>query len=96
MIKKEYIEKIGTTQPESIILSVLEKEYDYCLTKEEIYERLPQLGDERVITISQLNTALKNMARYGREINIHYIKNRAYYSINIRWGVYGNFYKMYD
>ena len=96
MIKKEYIEKIGCTNPESVVLSILEKEYDYCLTKEEIYERLPQLGDERVITISQLNTALRNMVRYGRDVDINYVKNRAYYSLRVRWGVYGNFYKMYD
>ena len=84
MIKKEYIEKIGCTNPESVILSILEKEYDYCLTKEEIYERVPQLGDERVITISQLNTALRNMVRYGRDVDINYVKNRAYYSLRVR------------
>ena len=84
MIKKEYIEKIGCTNPESVVLSILEKEYDYCLTKEEIYERVPQLGDERVITISQLNTALRNMVRYGRDVDINYVKNRAYYSLRVR------------
>ena len=84
MIKKEYIEKIGCTNPESVVLSILEKEYDYCLTKEEIYERMPQLGDERVITISQLNTALRNMVRYGRDVDINYVKNRAYYSLRVR------------
>lgn len=81
MIKKEYIEKVGATNPEFAIFKVLEENFGYCLTKEEIYEHLPPLGDERILTIGQLNTALRNMVRYGKEVQVDYIRNRPYYSL---------------
>jgi copper homeostasis protein CutC len=81
MIRKDYIEQVGATNPEFAIYKVLEQNFEYCLTKEEIYERLPHLGDERVLTIGQLNTALRNMTRYSKDVQVDYVRNRPYYSL---------------
>jgi hypothetical protein len=81
MIRKDYLERIGTCNPELAIYKVLEENREYCLSKEEIYEHLPCFGEERILTISQLNNTLKNLTRYGKDIQVDYVRNKPYYSL---------------
>ena len=79
MISKNFIESHYSLNPRMAIEDVLMENKEYYLTKEEIYERLPKLGEERVITIGQLNSALTELCKYGF-VQYVYIKGRAYYS----------------
>ena len=79
MINKNEIGRYPTN-PRIAVEDVLANNKGYCLTKEEIYELLPRLGNERVITIGQLNSTLSGLTRFGL-VECVYIKSRAYYSI---------------
>ena len=79
MIRKDQIENCYSINPHSIVTEILANHHEYYMTKEELYELLPKLGDERVITFGQMNTALKDLCRFGAGRCI-YIKGRAYYS----------------
>ena len=68
------------TQPYSVVMEILQDNKDYFLTKEEIYERLPYIGDEKSITISQLTNVLRQM-RNCMQIEVWYIRGRAYYAL---------------
>jgi hypothetical protein len=61
------------------IEDVLMANKEYYMTKEEIYEHLPKLGEERVITIGQLNNTLRELCKFCF-IKCVYIKGRAHYS----------------
>jgi hypothetical protein len=80
MINKDYIESNYSLNPRMAIEDILSENKEYYLTKEEIYEHLPKLGDERVITIGQLNTALRELCKFG-VIKYVYIKGKPYYAI---------------
>jgi hypothetical protein len=79
MIRKDQIDNCYSINPHSIVTEILADNHEYYMTKEELYELLPKLGDERVITFGQMNTALKDLCRFGHGKCI-YIKGRAYYS----------------
>ena len=79
MIRKDHIENCYSINPHSIVTETLANNHEYYMTKEELYELLPKLGDERVITFGQMNTALKDLCRFGHGKCI-YIRGRAYYS----------------
>ena len=79
MIRKDQIDNCYSINPHSIVTEILANNHEYYMTKEELYELLPKLGDERVITFGQMNTALKDLCRFGAGRCI-YIKGRAYYS----------------
>ena len=78
MIRKSQIENYPCN-PHSIVTEILTNNPEYYMTKEEIYELVPKLDDERIITFNQLTTALKDLCRFGYGKCI-YIKGRAYYS----------------
>ena len=79
MIRKNQLDNCYGINPHSIVTDILVNNNEYYMTKEEIYELLPKLDDERIITFGQMNTALKDLCRFGRGRCI-YIKGRAYYS----------------
>ena len=80
MINKGFIENNHySLNARMAIEDVLMTNKEYYLTKEEIYEQLPKLGEERVITIGQLNSTIRDLCKYGF-IKYVYIKGRAYYS----------------
>lgn len=79
MINKNFIESTYSLNPRIVIEDILMENKEYYLTKEEIYEHLPKLGEERVITIGQLNSTLRDLCKFGF-VKYIYIKGRAYYS----------------
>lgn len=79
MIRKDRIENCYSINPHSIVTEILANHSEYYMTKEELYELLPKLDDERIITFGQMTTALKDLCRFGPGRCI-YIKGRAYYS----------------
>ena len=81
MINKNFIKSTYSLNPRIVIEDILMENKEYYLTKEEIYEHLPKLGEERVITIGQLNSTLRDLCKFGF-VKYIYIKGRAYYSKN--------------
>lgn len=78
MIRREI--DMTVTQPHCIVMEILRENQQYYLTKEEIYERVPYIDNEKSITISQLETTLRQM-RNCRQIDVLYIKHRTYYAL---------------
>lgn len=68
--------------PYYAIQKVLESEREQCLTKEEIFVRLPR-DDEGVplVSFNSMTNALRNLVRM-REVDIFYIRGTSYYGVS--------------
>lgn len=80
MIRRDIAER--HCDPYYAIHEVLENDREHCLTKEEIFVRLPR-DDEGIplVSFSAMTNALRNLVRVG-EINVFYVRGTSYYGVS--------------
>lgn len=79
MIRRNIAER--HCDPYWAVREVLERDREMCLTKEEIFVRLPSDDDGiPLVSISAMTNALRNLVRVG-EINIFYVRGVSYYGV---------------
>ena len=78
MIHKTKIEG-KATNPLAVITDIFEQNRDYYLSKEEIFELVPMIDGEKVITISQLLSTIREMCRFNT-ITSAYVKGKTLYA----------------
>lgn len=82
MIKRNIAEQ--HCDPFYAIQKVLENERENCLTKEEIFVRLPK-DDEGIplVSFNAMTNALRNLVRM-REVDIFYVRGTSHYGVSIK------------
>jgi hypothetical protein len=78
MIHRTKIES-KSTNPLAVISDILEQNRDYYLSKEEIFELVPLIDGEKIITISQLLSTIREMCRFNR-VTSAYVKGKVLYA----------------
>lgn len=78
MIHKSKIEG-KATNPLAVISDIFERNRDYYLSKEEIFDLVPLIDGEKIITISQFLSTLREMCKYNKISSI-YVKGKVLYS----------------
>lgn len=67
------------TNPIAVVSDIFEQNRDYYLSKEEIFEFVPMIDGEKVITISQLLSTIREMCKYNK-ITSAYVKGKMLYA----------------